>query len=254
MFFYLSKILSFLLSPTVWIIALLALAIFSKKDKLKKRSLFWAFVLAAVLSNPFLFDEVMRAWERPGISADSLEKKYDFGIVLTGGVRYDAQLNRSDFQQEGDRLVQAIDLYKNHKIKNIVISGGSPTIFKRGYSEADVWKDYLLRIGIPKRDIIVETESRNTQENAEKTSALILAEKKKPDCLLITSAFHMKRAKDCFTQCKLDVDEYPVARYAGPRKFHLNHLLIPSAQTLQNWYLLIHEIVGYYVYALMGYV
>lgn len=254
MFFYISKFLSFLLSPAVWIVALLALAVFTKKDKLKKRGLFWAFLLVVILTNPFLFDEVMRAWERPAIAGSSLQKKYDFGIVLGGGLRYDAQLDRTDAKAASDRMFQAIELYKNNRIKKILISGGSPTIFKNNLTEADICKKYLLRIGIPERDILIETESRNTHENAEKSTALILAEKKKPSCLLITSAYHMKRAKDCFTQSKLDVDEYPVDRYSGPRKFKLDHLIIPSPLPLQGWHIFIREFFGYYIYALMGYV
>ncbi len=243
-----------MLAPAVWLTVLLILAVFSKRDKLKKRSLFWAFLLAVVLSNSFLFDEVMRAWERPAIASSSIEQKYDYGIVLTGGVRYDPQIDRTEFKAASDRLFQAIDLYENKHIRKIVISGGSPTIFKRGYTEADVWKDYLVKIGIPLRDIITESNSRNTHENAEYTTAFLLEQNKQPSCLLITSAYHMKRAKDCFDQCKLDVDEYPVDRYAGSRKFSLTHLLVPSAQTLQNWYVFLHEFVGYYIYALMGYV
>ena len=254
MFFYLSKILSFLLSPMVWVVVLLVLAVFSKRDALKKRSLFWVFLIVVVMTNPFLFDEAMRAWERPAISMESIDKKYDYGIVLTGNVRYDAQLNRSDFQKSADRLFQAVDLYKNKKIKKILISGGSGAIFKKNYTEADVWKDYLLSIGIPKRDVLVEATSRNTHENAEKSVPLLLTEKKNPNCLLITSAYHTRRAQDCFTQEKLEVDTYPVDRYAGPRKYSLNHLLLPSAEPLQGWHVLIHEFVGYYIYALMGYV
>ncbi|MCF8373737.1 MAG: YdcF family protein [Bacteroidales bacterium] len=254
MFFYISKLLSFLLSPAVWIVGLLALAVFTKKDKLKKRSVFWAFLVAVLFTNPFLFDEVMRAWERPAIAESALQKKYDFGIVLGGGLRYDAQLGRTDAKAASDRLFQAIDLYRNNHIKKILISGGSPMIFKSNLTEAEMCKKYLLRIGIPARDILIETESRNTHENAEKSTALILSEKKKPDCLLITSAYHMKRAKDCFTQSKLDVDEYPVDRYAGPRKFKLDHLFIPSPIPFQGWHIFIREFVGYYIYALMGYV
>ncbi|MEA3446714.1 MAG: YdcF family protein [Bacteroidota bacterium] len=254
MFFYLSKLLSFILSPVIWIVALLAVAVFTKKDKRKKRYLFWAFLVVVIFSNSFLLDEVMRHWERPAIKSTSIEKKYDFGIVLTGGVLYDAQVDRIDFKAGSDRLFQAIDLYKNNHIKKILISGGSPTIFKRGYTEAGVWKDYLLKIGIPARDIIVESESRNTHENAVNSTKIILDEKKNPKCLLITSAYHIKRAKDCFTQSKLEVDVYPVDRFAGPRKFNFNHLLVPSAQSLHEWYIFIHEFTGYYIYALMGYV
>lgn len=254
MFFYISKILSLFLSPAIWIVGLLVLAFFTKRDKLKKRSLLGASVVAVLLTNPFIFDEAMRAWERPAIAESSINKKYDFGIVLGGGVRYDAKLDRITCKAASDRLFQAIDLYKNKHIKKIFISGGHPNIFKDNYTEAGICKKYLLRIGISEKDIVVEAESRNTHENAEKSTALILAEKKKPDCLLITSAYHIKRAQDCFTQSKLEVDVYPVDRFAGPRKYNLKHLIVPSAEVLQNWHILIHEFFGYYIYALMGYV
>ncbi|MCD4679537.1 MAG: hypothetical protein K8S00_04040, partial [Bacteroidales bacterium] len=65
MFFYLSKILSFLLQPLTWIIILMLLALVNRNKKKLKRLLFIAFITLYLFSNPFIVDEVIRVWECP---------------------------------------------------------------------------------------------------------------------------------------------------------------------------------------------
>ena len=63
MFFFLSKILAFLISPIFWVFALLLYSFFTKKDRLAKRLRIAAVVLLYIFSNPFLVDEAFRAWQ-----------------------------------------------------------------------------------------------------------------------------------------------------------------------------------------------
>ena len=57
MFFYLSKILSFLISPISWIVIFLLIAIFAKDARRKKRSLITSVVLLLFFTNSFILDE-----------------------------------------------------------------------------------------------------------------------------------------------------------------------------------------------------
>ena len=251
MFFYLSKILLFLITPITWILAVLIYSIFTKNAKRKKRGFLLAFVLIFIFTNSFIVDEVFRAWEIKVLKTDSIKTAYDYGIVLGGVCWYDKKNDRLGALRSFDRVYQAIELYKTGKIKKIFISGGSGSIVEDDFKESSIVKAHLIKIGIPSEDIEYEDISRNTMENAVESRKLI------PDscsCLLITSAFHMRRAQGCFEKVGFKVTPYIVDRYSGDRKFVIDHLIVPNVDALNNWTLIMHEFTGYLVYYFMGYI
>ena len=252
-FFIISKILDFLIDPLVWIIALLAFSLFSKNPKRKRRLLVTSLILLLVFSNPFLFDEAMRAWEKPATRMSDIPGTYDAGIVLSGMVMYDNSLDRIQFNRRNDRLMQAIALYREGKIKKIVFSGGSGSLVYDYLKESEMVKKFLVEIGIPADDIVIENKSNNTHENAVFTKEVLQKELPNGKYILFTSAFHMRRAVACFKKAGIEVTPYSTDRYSGPRKFYPNHLLLPNAGILFDWNSLLHEIIGYGVYKVMGY-
>jgi uncharacterized SAM-binding protein YcdF (DUF218 family) len=93
------------------------------------------------------------------------------------------------------RILEGASLYhtckKSENQCKILVSGGD--ISDTGKSEAEVYKNELLKLGIDNVDILVETQSHNTFENAEFSAPLIQQEK--PDQIfLVTAGIHMKRA------------------------------------------------------------
>ena len=114
MFFVLSKILSFLIKPTFWVIILLASAILIKK----RMRLFLLLTLFTFLffGNDYIYKKIVKSWEIPQTNFNSL-KKYEAGIVLGGFSEYDYITKRHNFKKEADRLIYTIDLYNNKKIK-----------------------------------------------------------------------------------------------------------------------------------------
>jgi len=248
MFFILSKILAFIITPLVWVIALLLLAIFSKNERRKKRSLLWSAILLIFFSNNFVLDECMRAWEIEATQVATLDSTYDAGIVLGGMLRYDQKFDRLQFDRGSDRLLQAIELYKKGRIKKILFSGGSGSLLVPEAKEAFYAKRFLLTIGIPEEDIIIESESRNTKENAEFTKKILDEKFPRGKYLLITSAFHMRRAMGCFTKAGVTATPYSTDRFTGPRKVAFDHLFIPNMDALFGWHTLIHEMTGFVVY------
>ncbi len=253
MFFILSKILQFVITPQFWLILLLIFAIISKNEKARKKSLIAALCFTLFFSNKFIFEECARIWEIPARSYPSL-KKYDAGIVLGGMMTYDEKLDRLQFYRGADRLLQAIELYKRGYIKKIFITGGSGSILHQEQKEGYFVKRYLLTLGIPETDFLIESESKNTHENAEFTKALFEKENVKGNFLLITSAFHMRRSLGCFNKAGLITEPYSTDRYAGPRKFEFDHLFIPDVSAVYDFSNVIHEIVGYITYKIVGYV
>ncbi|MCK4662209.1 MAG: YdcF family protein [Bacteroidales bacterium] len=253
MFFILSKILMFLITPIVWIITLLFFSLFSKNRKKKKRYLLISLLLLLFFSNSFILDEFMRLWEVKATKYNNLKSSYDYGIVL-GGIteEYDFKNDRLTFMRSSDRLWQALELYEQKRIKKIIITGGSGSILQPKLKESIFIKQFLLKLNIPEEDIIIETDSRNTRENAVNIARIL--ENKNTDVLLITSAFHMRRSMKCFKKAGIIVYPYSTDRYSGPRKFVFDHLFIPNVKTFSTWNLLIHEIAGYIIYAMVGYI
>ncbi len=253
MFFILSKIFAFLFTPIIWITALLLFSVFSKNPKRKWKSLVAATLMFLFFSNAFLFDEAMRLWEIPAVNDSQLELSYDAGIVLGGLVFLDGKNDRLQFNRRNDRLMQAVSLYRKGIIKKIFFTSGSGSLEYPEIKEAPLAKRFLLEIGIPEQDIIIESESNNTHENAMMSKAILAKKFLDGKFLLITSAFHMRRSLGCFHKEEISVTAYSTDRYCGPRKFVFDHLFIPTAETLANWNTLIHEIVGYSTYMLCGY-
>jgi len=204
MFFILSKIFSYLLSPLLWIIILLFFAYFSKNRKKQKKHLIVAVILLLFFSDGIIYHFAKNSIAEKPIKYSDLQNTYDYGIVLGGFSGFDENTNRLVFHKETNRIMQALSLYKQKKIKKIFISGGYGNLFGKKYKEADYVKKFLIQTGIKPEDILTENKSRNTFENAKYTAQILKPEN--PKCLLITSSLHMFRAKKCFKKTGLNID------------------------------------------------
>jgi uncharacterized SAM-binding protein YcdF (DUF218 family) len=253
MFFYLSKILNFASTPLFWIFLLLILGLLYKKANLKKLAVI-STVLLYFFSNRFIFTEVMRQWEAPAISIEDVVE-HDMAIVLGGMIDYDAELDRMQVFRGFDRIVQATELYNKGKVKKLFISGGSGSILYPEIKESKIIRDYFISLGIPDEDILYEDISRNTYENALYTKQ-VLEEKNllNSSFILVTSGFHMKRSQACYNKIGIITIPFSTDRYGGPRRYHLDNLLIPSPEILFNWNVLFHEWLGMIAYKVAGYI
>lgn len=254
LFFIISKILYFSVSPFIWGIALLLSGLIINNKVIKKRLLISSFLIFYLFSNSFIVDEVMRLWEVNPIKEENLKVKYDYIVVLGGALGYyDTKFNQIGFNYSADRVIQAIRFIKTDKANYLIYSGGDGTLSKSLGKESVILKNYLINMGIPEEKIIIESESRNTYENA-KYTAQIIKSKVDAKVLLITSAFHMRRAMACFKKQGINCDYFPADRKSGKRKFLIDHLFIPNTEALMNWEILMHEFVGYIVYYIIGYI
>lgn len=253
MFFILSKVLDFFLSPLVWIILLLLLGLLLKSPRLKKKFLYTGCILLLIFTNPFLAGLSFKAWEGVPIPMSSISN-YETAIVLTGvaSTRNTAE-DRVFFGKGADRVLHAVQLLKAGKIKNILISGGSGTLVGKKTLEAIQLKKVFLFSGVPDSSIFIESNSRNTFENAQYSRKLIDSLHLRPRFLLITSAFHIPRATGCFSKAGIPVDPYATDFYSNQQTYTPGDLIIPRENALLMWSVLIHEICGFYTYRLIGY-
>jgi uncharacterized SAM-binding protein YcdF (DUF218 family) len=253
MFFLFSKLLNFLIHPLTWVFVLLVYALITKNDRRRRRLLIILIIGMYVLSNSFIASSAMHAWEVPAVCEDDLQT-YDAGIILGGMMTYDLKLKKYQFMGPVDRLLQALELYKKGKIRKIVFTGGSGSLTYSYVKEGFLIRNYMLRLGIPPKDMFIESNSLNTHENALFTKPILDRELKGGRFLLITSAYHMRRSLGCFAKAGIAVTPYSTDRHSGEPKFVFDHLFIPSTDAIETWELLIHEITGYLTYKVAGYI
>jgi uncharacterized SAM-binding protein YcdF (DUF218 family) len=186
--------------------------------------------------------------------SEKLEKTYDVGIVLGGGmIQIDKDFNRLIYRNNLDRILQAIDLYKEGRIKKILISSAAGTLYERYQNESTLLKPFLLKIGIPAQDILIDSLSDNTRQNALNSSKILNKQFPGGKFLLITSALHMRRSVGCFNKVNVHTTPYATNKITGERKYYFDYLFIPNNDALNSWSALAHEFFGYVIYAVMGY-
>lgn len=230
-------------------------AVIGKHPVWKKRSLYAALVMFLFFTNHFIYNEAIRLWEKETITADQITEPYDIGIVLGGFTSFQIKPNhdRYNFNERANRLTQALELYYEGNIKKILITGGSGTILLRERRESTVTRDLLIKWGIPEEDIIIESASRNTRENALFTATILKEQYPNARCLLITSAFHMRRSIGCFEKVGLEFTPYSVDFLGEERSVHPEFILVPNSWGLFRWGMLTREWAGYIMYKLVAY-
>jgi vancomycin permeability regulator SanA len=117
-------------------------------------------------------------------------KNADLAVILGSKVNEDGTLSK----RLQKRLESGLDLYKNHRVKKILVSGG---LGKEGFYEGDKMKEFLASKGIPDSLIIVDNLGKNTRLTVENT--LKLRSKIKFNSIIVVSQyFHVTRTKKLF--------------------------------------------------------
>lgn len=240
MYFVLSKILLVLILPLTWILILLSISLVSKGKKWKYRCLVAAIALLVLFSNPFLFNQFAQSWDIAPYKPDN--KKYSCAIVL-GGFSSGSYKADGYFNTAADRFIQGTKLLSTGQASHLLITGGTGSLLPDEFREATWVKKQLREFNYPDSAILIESNSKNTLENARFSKVLLNSAKLKPPYLLVTSAFHMRRSLMIFKKSGMDVIPYP-ANYLVRRKAVASDI-IPSAEVLSGWNIYIKEVVGY---------
>lgn len=131
-------------------------------------------------------------------------------IVLGGAFDLEVTAGRGgmEMNQAADRFIEAARLARLYPQARILVSGGDGSFSGDYKGDADLSSAYFEAMGVDPSRIIRETASRNTAENVGETRALLSANGLS-DCLLITSAYHMPRAKALFDAAGLTTVPWP---------------------------------------------
>ena len=172
-------------------------------------------------------------------------------VLLGGGISFNTnELVYAELHEAADRVWHAARLYK---------AGKAPVILMTGKGEEQSARLLLHDLGVPDSALLIESEARNTEENA-KFAARVLTSRKTssatPRILLVTSALHMRRARFMFERAfaKLPGPHIEIVPAAtdyeglnGRQPLHYSDLF-PSPGHMEDRTFAFKEILGYWGY------
>jgi len=243
---------SLLLYPLSLTLLMLLLAVVLLRLRQLRSAFYMALVAVAWLylcSTAVFANYLMGTLERDFTSrAMSVIDEADAIVLLGGAMRGDTHMSTlADLNQQADRLVYATALYKAGKAPVILLTGGASPANR---PEAQQMRDILVVMGVPVRDMLLENQSRNTHDNAV-YSARLLKGRGMRRVLLVTSAFHMRRAQALFTAQGLEVVPAPTD-FQRPVGTSVVPGWLPGVGNLGRTTHALHEIFGYWAYRWRG--
>ncbi len=249
MSYLLTKLLPLFVYPLGVAIILCIFALLFLLAGRKRIALFSILVSITILwgsSTAMVADSLMASLERnyPPLAVEFMPPAG--AIVILGGVTRGTVPGTSFTDLDGgvDRLVHGARLWKAGKAPLIILSGGN----YEGYRpESEAMAEILLLMGIPESSMLLESESRNTYQNALHTLPL-LKEKGINQVLLVTSAYHMRRAATIFEGIGISV--IPAATdYQLVERFISILDWLPQTGALATTTRGIKEYIGWWVYS-----
>jgi uncharacterized SAM-binding protein YcdF (DUF218 family) len=254
MFFYLSKIFWFFIQPlnlTIFLLLAGQIAAMIGRRRLAATGSVLAFLVLALSAwtslGAMMLSPLEQRFARP-----PLPQKVDGIVVLGGGLEGVINLARGGYELNagGDRMVEAAILARRFPTAKVVVSGGTGELFLEGEGDADTAPRLLGALGVASERLILENKSRNTYENAIFTKALITP-KAGETWLLVTSAFHMPRAKALFDKAGFATLPWPVDYRTSGRE-GIGLFRDNPADSLQATTTAIREWIGLFAYWLSG--
>jgi uncharacterized SAM-binding protein YcdF (DUF218 family) len=168
-------------------------------------------------------------------------------VVLGGGHRGIPELPATSQVSESTmlRLIEGVRLYRQSPGSRLMLSGGS---YWSESSSAVLMADIARDIGVPEEDIVVESRSLDTKDEAVLVQPLVGTE----PFFLVTSAAHMHRSMALFQKAGMHPIAAPVGFYSlvGPQRNPF--FFMPSTANLEKADNAIHEYLGMVLASLRG--
>lgn len=262
--YYINKIVGWILSPlgvlfigfgVAWAMRLLSRRIETKAKLLRRVAnvivvavLVFMWVLGCGITTRFIGASLEKAWEVEGKPHGDISglPNADAIVVLGGGMGAHPRCKTSEMLGSADRVWQGARLYKAGLAKVISLSGPDVEV-----STVPLMED----LGVARDAMMYFSEARNTEEEAKLIYERLskTTNGSKPKILLVTSAWHMSRAKLLFERVGFDV-------VPAPTDFEMSYGLefpirvsdfFPSAEALSRNSYCVKEWVGNIGYRLL---
>jgi uncharacterized SAM-binding protein YcdF (DUF218 family) len=233
--FLFKKIVGGLLSPLSLCLALLCLGLAllwaTRRQKAGKILVTLGTCLLALLSYPYFPEMLLRPLERkysPVRNPAAITSQAPAGHLVKWIVVLDGIMQRT---------VEGIRLYKELPGTKLILSGGPVFGLPAGSEEM---ARVGLTMGVNPRDMILESQSRDTEDEARLIQKLVGQDK----FILVTSASHLPRAMTIFRQHGMDPIPAPTDYLVQESPGLHPGLLLPNARTLWMAEIAVHEYLG----------
>ncbi len=241
---YINKILPIIVSPLGLIIILLVFGIFRKKILPSLAAL----VFLIILSLPIISNQLIKFLEQNYtlISPNDVDTA-DTVVVLSGMVRTIKQKNgvNYEFTDSVDRIFAGIKILKMGKAQKIILTRGKLP-WGVGVPEGEFLAEFVQSQGVDPNRILLTDIAQNTNDEAKAISRML---PKNSEVILVTSAFHMPRAKKIIQNQNLKVIPYAVDFRSSTKKIDVLDFL-PQAKAFRDSNYYFREMIGRAYYSL----
>jgi uncharacterized SAM-binding protein YcdF (DUF218 family) len=221
MFFALSKIIGFFVSPANVLLLSGIVGVLLLRTRLARTG-WWVtavslFALATIGLSP-LGNALIIPLEQRFPPPDESRDPPDGIVILGGAVSADISdaRNVQALNEAAERMTVAVALVRRYPNVRAIFTGGSGNLVYDGNESAGAMR-LFESLGVPPGRIMTEDKSRNTYENAVFTKRIV-DPKPGERWYLVTSAYHLPRAVGVFRQAGFPVIGYPVDwRTRGPQ-------------------------------------
>jgi uncharacterized SAM-binding protein YcdF (DUF218 family) len=217
--------------------------------KNKKKLIYIAIGVLYIISTPIFSNNFFKLVEgseyrKPIGAIDSAD-----AIVVLSGMLEINEVGDSIYIEWGDpdRFFGGIALFKAGKAQKLIFTGGKMPWDKAKKTEGEVLREYAILNGIATEKILITKDVGNTADEAVAVKELISLSKR---IILVTSAYHMYRAKKLFEKQGFLVVPFRVDyKTAGKSAITIMDFL-PSAGNLEITETGIREIIGRLYYSI----
>jgi uncharacterized SAM-binding protein YcdF (DUF218 family) len=227
---------------------IIVLIIFGVIINSKKISIIGIFILI-VCSLPIVSDKLVAYLESDyQLSKPSNIEPADSIVVLSGMIR---TINSKDgldyeFGEASDRIFAGINLFKEKKAPKLILTRGKLP-WSVGIPEGEYLKEIAINNGISENNILLTENVENTDQEAKAIKKLLSDDKSK--VLLVTSAFHMPRARIVFEAAGINVVPFPVDFQKELSKITFMSF-VPTAKSFYDTSFFVREMIGRVYYNL----
>jgi len=219
MFFYVAKVLWFLMQPSTLIALLIAygsILIWTGWARWGRRFVSIGAILLLIAGLSPLGNALILPLEDRFPRTDLDQPPPPTGFIMLGGAEdrlVGLARKAPTLNEAGERIVETVVLARKFPEAKIAFSGGDAGILYTSDSEAVGAKHMLTDMGVAPDRLILEANARDTYENAVYLKAeldrlgLFGSGKR---WVLITSAYHMPRAMGAFRKAAFEVEPWPV--------------------------------------------
>lgn len=254
MFLFLHTFLPALMLPIGVTLLLLLVGVLSRRQT----PILLGFIVLWLSSTPLIANVLVRSAEEWGERRQAIDASMaDAIVVLSGGRLVAPGAARVSEWNDADRFYGGVELFQAGKAPLLIFTGGWAPWTPKAKPEGEILIEFAQALGVPALNMLTTGRVINTEEEARMVAALIDRQHKTDKdlrskwtargqlrILLVTSAFHMRRAQSLFEREGMQVIPFPVDFKVDEGQVLSFTDLLPSAQALKYTELALREVYG----------